>query len=102
MSIKVDKSYVITISEKPSSKLKPINAEKFMTALEGIYGVSKVKDTVRWIFNSENKFSGMKAFIDRFTNALASSGEDLLADDQKYLADIAFRYYHGQIRPVQL
>lgn len=102
MSITVDKSYVITISEKQSSKLKPVNAEKFMTALEGVYGTSKVKDAVRWIFNSENKYSGMKSFIDRFTTALASTEEKLVADDQKYVADIAFRYYHGQIRAVQL
>ncbi len=101
MTIKIDKSYVINISEKQSEKLKPVNAEKFMTALEGVYGASKVKDAVRWIFNSENKYSGMKAFIDRFSNAMASTGDQLIADDQKYIADIAFRYYHGQIRPIE-
>src|SRR5262245_4090270 len=104
MSIKVDRRYVLNVTEQQSSKLHPVNAEKFMTALEEIYGPSKVKGAIRWLLNpnTQNAYSGMKDFTDRFTTALGSPKAQLVGDDQKYLVDIAFRFANGLIRPVQI
>ncbi len=102
MSIKIDKSYINTISEKPSSKLKPINAITFIVALQGVYGVEKVEGAIRWIENARKNYSGMEAFLARFKNAVESREALLLGDDQKYIADIVFRYFNGQIKPVRL
>lgn len=104
MSIKVNVNYVLNLSEKQSSKLRPVNAEKFMSALETIHGPHKVQGAMRWLLNADTqkKYTGMKAFTDRFYTALASTEDLLTGEDQKYLVDIAFRFAHNLIRPVQL
>jgi hypothetical protein len=103
MAVAINKAYIENLAHTPSKSLQPVRAKPFLKALEAAYGHDKSKTAMQWLLEEkqQNSFSGMKSFQERIIIATCDNGK-ISVDDQKYINDIAFRFFTNRMQPVNL
>lgn len=97
MSVKLhslSSDYVVNLNYTPSSKVEPVNAHLFFSALRNTYDEKSVVETFKWFIESDQSSPGIKDFNDRLDASLIG-GELLSGDDQKYIADVVCHVFNG-------
>lgn len=100
--MEIDKTYIENLSHTPENKLQPVNAHRFVRALDKTFGQSITEKAMSVLLTQDdNTFPGTQDFKERLTRALVDKGE-LSPTDQIYIADYVHRVFQahkGMINP---
>jgi hypothetical protein len=90
MSAIVGKAYIENLNHVSCGEIKPIKAGVFYSALEATYGESVTCVASRALLGQAERFSGVKEFKSRISDALINDTE-IAPQDQKYIEEYVHR-----------